>query len=126
MLSENEISRIIVGASLEVHRNLGPGLLESVYEECLLYELKERDLFVAAQARVPVIYKDKILDCHFRIDIWVERKVIIELKAVEVINPIHMAQMITYLKLTGNHLGMLINFNEALIKNGIKRVVRNL
>jgi GxxExxY protein len=88
--------------------------------------LKERGISVEVQARLPVVYKHKILDCNFRIDIWVEKKVIVELKAVEEINPIHLAQMITYLKLTDNHLGLLINFNVPLIKNGIKRVVRNL
>jgi GxxExxY protein len=126
MYNENELARIVTSSSLEVHRILGPGLLESVYEKCLLYELRSKGLEVEQQTRLPVNYKNELIDCGFRLDLWVEKKLIIELKAVEEINNIHLAQMITYLKLTGNKLGLLINFNVPLIKNGIRRVVRNL
>lgn len=125
-MTENEIATIVVNASLEVHRELGPGLLESVYESCLAFELKKRGLEVLQQHPLPVIYKEVQLDLGFRLDLWVDRKVIVELKAVEALNDIHMAQILTYLKLTNTKLGLLINFNVPLIKHGIKRVVNNL
>jgi GxxExxY protein len=125
-MTENEIATIVVNACLEVHRELGPGLLESVYESCLAFELKKRGLDIMQQHPLPVIYKEVQMDLGFRLDLWVERKVIIELKAVETLNDIHMAQILTYLKLTNTKLGLLINFNVPLIKNGIKRVVNNL
>jgi GxxExxY protein len=125
-MTENEIAKIIVDASLEVHRELGPGLLESVYENCLCYELRQRGLNVIQQQPLPVIYKEVKMDMGFRLDLWVENKVVIEVKAAEALNDVHMAQILTYLKLTNNKLGLLINFNVPLIKQGIRRVVNNL
>lgn len=126
MMTENEISKYIVECALKVHRNLGPGLLESSYEECLYYELRKSKLDVEKQKSLPLIYEDVKLDIGYRIDLMVEGKVIIELKAVESLNDLHLAQILTYLKLTGCKLGLLINFNVPLIKNGIRRVVNNL
>lgn len=123
---ENEISKVIVNAAYQVHSNLGPGLLESAYEHALLYELQQTGLNVERQVELPLIYKEVELNCGYRIDLWIERRVILELKTVEKFDPIHVAQLLTYLKLTDNHLGLLINFNSTLIKNGIKRVVNNL
>jgi len=125
-MTENEISRVIFDCALKVHKALGPGLLESSYEECLFYELKKQGLKVEKQKALPLIYEEIKLEIGYRIDIIVENKVIIELKAVEKLNDIHLAQTLTYLKLSNCKLGMLINFNVTLIKNGIKRVVNNL
>ena len=126
MLSENEISREIVNCALNVHKKLGPGLLESTYQACLAYELRSAGLSVQNERALPVIYKDVKLECGYRIDLWVNSKVIIEIKAVDTLKDIHLAQIITYLKLSDNHLGFLINFNVRRIKNGIRRVVNNL
>jgi len=126
IMTENEISRVIFDCALKVHKALGPGLLESSYEECLFYELKKQGLKVEKQKALPLIYEEIKLEIGYRIDIIVENKVIIELKAVEKLNDIHLAQTLTYLKLSNCKLGMLINFNVTLIKNGIKRVVNNL
>ncbi|MCU0358320.1 MAG: GxxExxY protein [Cyclobacteriaceae bacterium] len=125
-MTENELATIIVDASLEVHRELGPGLLESVYENCLLFELRNRGLHVLQQHPLPVIYKEVKMEMGFRLDLWVENKVVIEVKSVDALNDVHLAQVLTYLKLTNNKLGLLINFNVPLIKNGIRRVVNNL
>ena len=125
-LNENELSRIIVDSCLKVHRALGPGLLESVYEEALAYELTRRNLKCERQVDVPVMYESMEMDLGFRADLIVEGKVIIELKSVERIMPLHKKQLLTYLKLTGMKLGLLANFNVALIKNGITRIVNNL
>ncbi len=125
-MTENEISKIIFDCALKVHKSLGPGLLESSYEECLFYELKKSGVHVEKQKSLPLIYEEVKLDIGYRIDIIVENKVIIELKAVEMLNDVHFAQLLTYLKLSDCKLGMLINFNVALIKNGIKRIVNNL
>ncbi len=125
-MTENEISKIIFDCALKVHKALGPGLLESSYEECLFYELKKTGVFVEKQKTLPLIYEEVKLDIGYRIDIIVENKVIIELKAVESLNDVHFAQLLTYLKLSDCKLGMLINFNVSLIKKGIKRVVNNL
>jgi|TARA_B110000211_G_scaffold12438_1_gene13019 GxxExxY protein len=125
-MTENEISKIIFDCALKVHKTLGPGLLESAYEECLFYELMKTELTVEKQKALPLIYEEVKLDIGYRLDIIVENKVIIELKAVEAINDVHLAQVLTYLKLSDCKLGMLINFNVTLIKNGIKRVVNNL
>ena len=124
--SENELSKIIFGCALKVHKALGPGLLESAYEECLYYELNKTDLLIEKQKPLPLIYEEVKLDVGYRVDLFVNRKVIIEIKAVESLTDVHLAQILTYLKLTGSKLGMLINFNVALIKKGIKRVVNNL
>lgn len=125
-MTENEISKIIFDCALKVHKALGPGLLESAYEECLFYELKKTGLNVEKQKALPLIYEEVKLEIGYRIDLMVENKVVIEIKAVEALNDVHLAQILTYLKLSNCKLGMLINFNVALIKNGIKRVVNNL
>lgn len=122
-MTENEIAKVIVNAAYNVHVALGPGLLESAYEACLVYELLEAGLKVDAQVNLPVVYKDVYLECGYRIDLLVEEKVIIELKSVLELNNIHMAQTITYLKLSNCKLGLLINFNVSKIKDGIKRVI---
>ena len=124
--TENELSKIIFDSALKIHKALGPGLLESAYEQCLFYELKKAGLFVEKQKQLPIIYDDIKLDAGYRIDLLVNKKVIIEIKAVESLNHIHTAQVLTYLKLSKCKLGMLINFNVPLIKDGIKRVVLNL
>ncbi len=123
MLSENEIAAIIVECCLKVHKALGPGLLESAYEECLFYELKRQNLKIEKQKGLPLIYNEVNLDVGYRLDILVEDKVIIEIKAVEALNDVHLAQILTYLKLSNCKLGLLINFNVTLIKNGIRRVI---
>ncbi|HEX9959315.1 MAG TPA: GxxExxY protein, partial [Pyrinomonadaceae bacterium] len=108
--------------ALKVHRALGPGLRESVYEVCLKYELEKLGLRIENQVELPVVYEGIILEAGMRLDLWLERKLIIEVKAVERVLPVHQAQLMTYLKLTGNRLGLLMNFNVTLIKDGIKRV----
>ena len=125
-MTENELSRIVFDCALKVHQSLGPGLLESAYEECLFYELKKIGLRVEKQKPLPLIYEEVKLDVGYRIDIIVENKLIIENKSVEALNDVHFAQLLTYLKLTNCKLGLLINFNVSLIKNGVKRVVNNL
>ncbi|MGV1011570.1 MAG: GxxExxY protein [Flavobacterium sp.] len=125
-MSENELSRIVFDCALKVHQNLGPGLLESAYEECLFYELKKTGVEVQKQKGLPLIYEEVKLDIGYRIDIIIENKLILEIKSVEALNDVHFAQLLTYLKLTDCKLGMLINFNVNLIKNGIKRVANNL
>jgi GxxExxY protein len=124
-MNEDELSKIIVDRCLKIHKALGPGLLESVYEEILFYELT-KDLMCERQVGIPVNYESIKMDLGFRADIIVESKVIIELKSVEKIMPVHKKQLLTYLKVTGMKLGLLINFNEELIKNGITRIVNNL
>jgi GxxExxY protein len=125
-MHENEISKIIVDCCFKVHTTLGPGLLESVYEEVLCYEIKERGLFFERQKGIPVMYNNIKMELGFRADIIVENKMIIEIKSIDAIAPVHSKQLLTYLKLTGIKLGLLVNFNEALIKDGIKRIVNNL
>lgn len=125
-MHENEISRLIVDAAFQVHINLGPGLLESVYEEVMCFELQARGLKVIRQQGLPVIYKGIKMELGFRADLIVEDKVIIEIKSIEAIAPVHQKQLLTYLKLTDLKLGLLINFNENLIKDGIQRIVNNL
>ncbi len=126
MISKTEIELIgkqIVQAAFEVHSELGPGLLESVYEICLVEELKSRNLTVERQVKLPVVFKGKILDKEFFIDLLVEKEIIIELKAVEVLLPVHEVQLLTYMKLADKKLGYLINFNVPLIKEGIRRKI---
>jgi GxxExxY protein len=125
-MNENEISKILVDCCFKVHIELGPGLLESVYEEVLSYEIIKRGLKLERQKGIPVVYDQIKMELGFRADIIVENKVIIELKSIEAIAPVHAKQLLTYLKLTGLKLGLLVNFNEALIKDGIKRIVNNL
>src|SRR5438552_2366582 len=121
----NEVSGAILNASIEVHKLLGPGLLESVYEICLAKELLTRGYVVNRQVALPVIYKNESLDLNFRIDLLVHDEVIIEIKAVDMLIPVHEAQLLTYLKLADKRLGLLINFNVPLLKNGFKRMVNN-
>ena len=125
-MTENEISKIIVDVSYKIHTKLGPGLLESVYEAILYHELVKRGLSVERQKPIPVIWDDIFLDIGFRTDLIVENKVIIEIKSVEQISRVHPKQLLTYLRITKIKLGLLINFNEALIKDGITRVVCGL
>jgi len=117
----NKITEKIIGCAIEVHRELGPGLLESAYEECLAYELRQAGLNVERQVSVPVIYRDVKLDYGYRIDLLVEKVVVIELKTVDVINPVHEAQILTYMKFSNKATGLLINFNVMRLKEGIKR-----
>lgn len=124
--NENELSKIILDAALNVHRNLGPGLLENSYQECLVYELLKQSLLVEKEKGLPLIYEKVKLDVGYRIDLLVENKVIIEVKTVEALNDVHLAQVLTYLKLSNCKLGLLINFNVALLKNGFRRVVNGL
>lgn len=123
---ENEISERIIGCAIQVHRELGAGLLESSYEECLRYELMQSGLLVERQKTLPLVYKDVKLDCGYRIDLMVKNRVVVEVKAVDSLNDIHLAQILTYLKLSKCKLGLLINSNVALLKNGIKRVANKL
>ena len=125
-MTENEISSKIIGAAIEVHKQLGPGLLESTYETCLAYELKQMGLDVKQQQALPVVYKEVKLDAGYRIDLLIENKVIIEIKSVEALADIHTAQLLTYLKLKDLKLGLLINFNSVRVVDGLKRIVNNL
>jgi GxxExxY protein len=125
-MNENELSKIVIDAAINVHRELGPGLLESAYEHCLTYELIQREVDVKFQVPVPLIYKGIKLDCGYRLDLIIENKLIVEVKSVEALNDIHMAQMLTYLRLSNCKLGLLLNFNVILLKSGIKRVALNL
>lgn len=124
-MNENELSNIIIGLAIDVHKVLGPGLLESAYEECLFYEIMNNKLFVERQKIMPLVYKDVLLDCGYRTDLIVENKIIIEVKACENVMPVHASQLLTYLKLSNLKLGLLINFNVKLLKEGIKRIVNN-
>jgi GxxExxY protein len=125
-MTENEISEKIIGCAIQVHRELGPGLLESSYLECLYFELIQVGLSVEKQKPLPLVYKEVKLDCGYRLDLMVENKVVIEVKAVEALNDVHMAQILTYLKLSKCRLGLLINFNVVLMKDGIRRVANKL
>lgn len=125
-MTENEIAKLVVDLALKIHKTLGPGLLESVYEECLFYELTKTGIKVERQVILPVIYDSICIEAGYRIDLKVGEKVIIEIKAVDSVHPIHYSQLLTYLKLSESRLGLLINFNVAQIKYGIKRVVNNL
>jgi GxxExxY protein len=122
-VEQNRISKDVVEAALEVHKTLGPGLLEAVYEECLATELTSRGRAFARQVPMPVFYKGSRIDLGYRLDMIIERQVIVEIKAVEKLLPVHEAQLLTYLKLTECKLGLLINFNTSLIKDGIRRLV---
>jgi GxxExxY protein len=119
----DELSKRVIGLSLEVHKNLGPGLLESSYKQCLAYELSKADIAYISEYELPINYKGIQITNGYRIDILIENKIIIELKSVERINPIHEAQILTYMKLSNIKIGLLINFNEKLLKDGIKRFV---
>ena len=119
----NDITETIIGAAISVHKELGPGLLESAYEACLAYELTERKLKIERQKALPVVYRGVELDCGYRIDLLVEDQVVVELKAVENLEPIHEAQMLSYLKLSKCKVGLLINFNVKILRKGIRRFV---
>jgi len=123
MLLEQQLTEAIIGAAIEVHRELGPGLLESAYEECFCHELHLRNLNFQRQVELPVAYKGLKLDCGYRLDVVVDNAVIVELKSIEQISPIHEAQLLTYLRLSGKKVGLLINFNVAVLMNGIARRV---
>jgi GxxExxY protein len=125
-MTENEISNKIIGLAIGVHQSLGPGLLESAYKECLYYNLNTAGLVVEKEKPMPLIYHEVKLECGYRIDLLVEQKVVIEIKSVESLNNVHLAQTLTYLKLGNYKLGLLINFNTVLLKNGIKRIVNRL
>ncbi|HCN48978.1 MAG TPA: GxxExxY protein [Chryseobacterium sp.] len=122
-VSENEISKIVYEAGYLVHKALGPGLLESAYEECLFYELNKHDILVEKQKSMPLVYNEIKLDVGYRLDFLIEEKFVLEIKSVESLNDIHMAQILTYLRLSHCKLGMLINFNTLQFKNGVKRVI---
>ena len=122
-MTENELSRVVFDCALKVHQALGPGLLESAYEECLFYELIETGVTVEKQKGLPLIYEEVKLDIGYRTDLIIENKLIVEIKAVEALNDIHLAQVLTYLKLSGCKLGLLINFNSVLFKDGVKRII---
>lgn len=126
IVTENEIAKVIVDAAYKIHTTLGPGLLESVYEQVLAHELEKRNLKVIRQLPIPIVYESVKLAEGFRADLMVENKVIVELKSVEIIAPVHKKQLITYLRLADKRLGLLINFGSALIKDGITRIVNGL
>jgi len=126
MSTENELSNIIIGEAIYVHKTLGPGLLESVYKECLYHRLIKKDLNVIKERAIPLIFEEIRMECGYRADVIVENKVLIEIKCVEALADIHKAQTLTYLRLTNIKLGLLINFNVVLLKDGIKRIVNNL
>ena len=123
MLVEEELTEQIIGACIEVHRELGPGLLESAYEACVCHELELRGFKVRREVPLPVIYKVIKLDCGYRIDLIVDEKVVIEVKTVDKLIPVHEAQRLTYLKLSGIRIGLLVNFHSAVIRNSIKRMI---
>jgi GxxExxY protein len=122
----NDLTREVIGAAMEVHRALGPGLLESAYEECICHELRLREIHFERQKPLPVVFKEVSLDCAYRLDLVVSNAVVVEIKAVEGLLPIHEAQLLTYLKLGGWNVGLLINFNVPVLKDGIKRIVLGL
>ncbi len=123
MKEENKISNIVIGSAIEVHKSLGPGLLESAYQECLEYELKQTGLIVGKEKPMPIIYKEIKLEHGYRMDLLVQSKVVIEIKTVDTILDVHYAQLLTYLRLGNYRLGLLINFNVKLLKEGIKRII---
>jgi len=122
-LRDSELTEIIIGAAIDVHRVLGPGLLESAYEECFCYELDLRSVHMERQKVLPLLYKGLKLDCGYRMDVVVDNRVVVELKSIERILPIHEAQLLTYLKLSGIRTGLLINFNVTVLKDGLRRMV---
>ena len=125
-MNENELSNIIIGIAIEVHQSLGPGLLESAYKECLFYRLHKEGILVEKEKPMPLVYEEVKLECGYRIDILVERKVVIEIKSVEALNDVHFAQTLTYMKLGGYRLGLLINFNVSLLKEGVRRIANRI
>ena len=122
-MTENEITEKIIGCAIKVHKNLGPGLLESAYQECLFYELNNEGLNVEKEKALPLIYEEVKLECGYRLDLLVENKIIVEIKSVEALNEIHLAQVLTYLKINNSKIGLLINFNVLQLVKGVKRVI---
>jgi len=122
-MTENELSKIIIGCAIEVHKRLGPGLLESAYQECLYYELIQKGLDIKKEKSLPIVYKDVKLDHGYRLDLLVNNKVVVEIKTVEAFTDVHTAQVLTYLRLGNYKLGLLLNFHVTTLKNGIKRVI---
>ena len=122
-MHENEIANIVIGCALDIHKSLGPGLLESAYQQCLYYKLQKEGLKVQKEKPMPLVYEEVHLDCGYRIDLLVEDKLVIEIKSVEALKNIHMAQTLTYMKLGDYKLGLLINFNVNMLKQGVKRVI---
>jgi GxxExxY protein len=122
-MTDNEITHEIIGAAIEVHKRLGPGLLESAYEICLEHEISLRNLKIERQVSVPVIYRETKLDCGYRLDLLVESRIVVELKSVEALAPIHEAIILAYLRLSGRKIGLLINFNVAILKDGVRRFI---
>ena len=125
-MNENELSHKVIGLAMEVHTALGPGLLESAYKECLYYKIANSGLFVEKEKPMPLVFEEVKLDCGYRLDLLVENKLVVELKSVDILNDVHLAQVLTYMKLGNFKLGLLMNFNVARLKDGIKRVVNNL
>ena len=119
----NDLNEKVIGSAIRVHRELGPGLLESAYQECLNYLLLKDGLFVEKEKPIPVVFEDVKLDCGYRIDLLVEKKLVLELKAIDKFSPVHHAQVLTYLKLGGYKLGLLLNFNVPVMKQGIRRII---
>jgi len=122
-VTDNNITHEIIGAAIEVHKRLGPGLLESAYEACLAHEIHLRNLKVDQQVPVPVIYRETKLECGYRIDLLVEGRIVVELKSIELLAPIHETIILTYLRLSGHRIGLLINFNVAVLKDGVRRFI---
>ena len=122
-MNENEITEKIIGCAIKVHKNLGPGLLESAYQECLFYELKKEGLNVEKEKALPLVYEEVKLDCGYRLDLLVENKIVVEIKSVDILNEIHLAQVLTYLKINNSKIGLLINFNVLQLVKGVKRVI---
>ena len=125
-MTENEVSNEIIGFAIDLHKALGPGLLESAYKECLYYKINQSGILVEKEKVMPLIFEEVRLDCGYRVDLLVDKKVVVEIKSVDALNDIHLAQTLTYLKLGNYKLGLLINFNEVLLKRGIRRIVNNL
>ena len=125
LMSENELSNVVIGHAIEVHSLLGPGLLESAYKECLFYELTKDGFFVEREKAMPVVYKDITLNQGYRMDLLVEKKLVVEVKTVEEFTDVHSAQVLTYLRLGNYRLGLLINFHVRMVKNGIKRIINS-
>lgn len=125
-MTENEISKIIIEEAIHIHRSIGPGMLESVYVHCLAYRLAKRDLKVKCEVAVPLVFEEVRLECGYRADLVIENSVVIEVKSIEAIAPIHIAQSLTYLRFLHLKLAILLNFNSLLMKDGIRRVVNNL
>lgn len=125
-MRDNEITEAVIGAAIKVHRELGPGLLESAYQECLFYELVKNGLIAEKEKPLPLVYEEVKLECGYRIDLFVEKRIIVEIKSVETLNDVHLAQVLTYLKLSNTRIGLLINFNVTKLTNGVRRVINSI